>query len=87
MIRPVLTELALFLAPFVGYAIFLYVTRPRVFEREAWPIKTVAGLAIAALVLMLGSFLILAHFSGAPPGSVYEPAHLEDGKFVPGRTR
>jgi len=87
MIRPVLTELALFLAPFVGYAIFLYVTRPSVFEREAWPIKTVAGLTIVALVLMLGSFIVLAHFSGAPPGSVYEPAHMEDGKFVPGRTR
>ena len=35
MIRPVLTELALFLAPFVVYAIFLYVTRSNVFEREA----------------------------------------------------
>ena len=87
MIRPVLTELALFLAPFVVYAIFLYVTRSNVFEREAWPVRTLAGLVIAALVLMLGSFVILAHFSGAPPGSVYEPAHMEDGKFVPGRTR
>jgi hypothetical protein len=36
---------------------------------------------------MLGSFVYLAHFSGAPPGSTYEPAHMEDGKFVPGRTR
>jgi hypothetical protein len=30
---------------------------------------------------------VLAHFSGAPPGSTYEPAHVEDGQFVPGRTR
>ena len=29
MIRPVLTELALFLAPFVVYAIFLWATRAR----------------------------------------------------------
>ena len=36
---------------------------------------------------MIGSFILLAHFSGAPPGSIYEPAHIEDGKFVPGRTR
>jgi hypothetical protein len=42
-------------------------------------------LAICALVLMIGSFIYLAHFSGAPPGSTYEPAHVEDGKFVPGR--
>ncbi len=33
------------------------------------------------------SFLILAQFSGAPPGSTYVPAHVENGKFVPGATR
>ena len=87
MIRPVATELALFLAPFVAYAIFLVATRAKVFDRAAWPPKTLASLAIAALLLVLGSFLVLAHFSGAPPGSTYEPAHMEDGKFVPGRTR
>ena len=40
-----------------------------------------------SLVLMIGSFLLLAQFSGAPPGSTYVPAHVEDGKFVPGATR
>lgn len=87
MIRPVFTELMLFLAPFVVYAIFLVATRAQVFDRVSWPPKTLASLAIAALVLMLGSFLVLAHFSGAAPHSTYEPAHMEDGNFVPGRTR
>lgn len=87
MIRPVLTELALFLAPFVVYALFLLATRAHVLERTAWPPKVLAALAIAALVLMIGSFVMLAHFSGAPPGSTYEPAHVEDGRFIPGRTR
>jgi hypothetical protein len=87
MIRPVFTELVLFLAPFVVYAIFLVATRAQVFNRTSWPLKTLATLAIVALVLMLGSFIMLAHFSGAPPGSTYEPAHIEDGKFVPGRVR
>jgi hypothetical protein len=87
MIRPVLTELVLFLAPFAVYAIFLLVTRATVFDRESWPVQVVAGLVIAAVVLVLGSFVILAHFSGAPPGSAYEPAHMENGVFVPGRTR
>jgi hypothetical protein len=87
MIRPVLTELALFVAPFVAYALFLWVTRTNVLDRTSWEPKTLAALAIIALVLMLGSFVYLAHFSGAPPGSTYEPAHMEDGKFVPGRTR
>jgi hypothetical protein len=31
--------------------------------------------------------LLLAQFSGAPPGSTYVPAHIEDGKFVPATTR
>lgn len=87
MIRPVFTELALFVAPFVVYAIFLIATKSALLERASWPPKTVASLAIAALVLMIGSFVYLSHFSGAPPGSDYEPAHVEDGRFVPGRTR
>ena len=44
-----------------------------------------AGYPMAALVLMIGSFVVLAHWQGAPPGSTYEPAHIEDGQFVPGR--
>jgi hypothetical protein len=87
MIRPVLTELVLFLAPFAAYAIFLLATRVKVFDRASWPIKIIGMLLGAAVVLVLGSFVILAHFSGAPPGSTYVPAHMEDGKFVPGQTR
>jgi Family of unknown function (DUF6111) len=44
-------------------------------------------LAILSFVLVIGSFLYFANYTGAPPGSVYVPAHIEDGKFVPGRTR
>ena len=87
MIRPVLTELALFVAPFVAYALFLWVTKVALLDRASWPPKVLASLAIVALILMIGSFVILAHFSGAPPGSDYEPAHVEDGRFVPGRVR
>jgi hypothetical protein len=87
MIRPVFTELVLFLAPFVVYALFLIATKSALLGWASWPPKTLAGLAIAALLLMIGSFIYLSHFSGAPPGSTYEPAHVEDGKFIPGRTR
>lgn len=87
MIRPVATELILFLTPFAVYAIFLIATRAQVFDSTAWPPKTLATLAIVAFVLMVGSFLLLAHFSGEPTHSAYEPAHMENGKFVPGRTR
>ncbi len=87
MIRPVFTEVGLFLAPFVIYAAFLLATRAGVLQSDAWTLRRVAGLVIISLALVVGSFLVLAQFSGAPPGSTYVPAHVEDGKFVPGTTR
>jgi hypothetical protein len=87
MIRPILTELALFLTPFVIYAIFLWATKAGVLDPAHWSLGRIAWLVIASLVLMIGSFVVLAHFGGAPPGSKYEPAHFEDGKFVPGQTK
>ena len=87
MIRPVATEIGLFLAPFVLYAGFLIATRAGVMQPNAWTARRVAGLVIASLALMVGSFLILAQFGGSPPGSTYVPAHMQGGKFVPGTTR
>jgi len=87
MIRPVLTEVVLFLVPFVLYAVFLLAMRRRLFDPEHWPWSRIASLAIAALLLMLGSFIYFANHSGAPVGSKYVPAHVEDGKFVPGAIR
>ena len=47
----------------------------------------IAWLVIAALSLMIVSFVVLAHFTGAPPGSSYTPAHIEEGVLVPGTTQ
>jgi len=82
-----LTEVGLFLVPFALYAAFLVATRTGVLQPKAWSLPRLAGLVIVSLILMFGSFLVLAQFSGAPPGSTYVPAHIEDGKFVPGATR
>jgi Family of unknown function (DUF6111) len=87
MIRPILTEIGLFLTPFAIYAAFLVATRAGILQPAAWTMPRLAGLVIAALVLVVSSFLLLAQFSGAPPGSTYVPAHIEDGKLVPGTTR
>ena len=84
MIRPLLTEVALFLAPFAVYALFLWATQAGVVDAKAWTLPRLAWLTIIALVLMVGSFVVLAQFSGSPPGSVYVPAHLENGHLVPG---
>jgi hypothetical protein len=87
MIRPISTEVALFLIPFVVYALFLVATRRGLLDPAHWPLARLAWLVIAALVLMLGSFIWFATFGGAPPESTYIPAHVdENGTFVPGRS-
>jgi hypothetical protein len=87
MIRQIATELALFLVPFVAYALFLWATRTGALEVGAWSMPRVMWLTIAALVLVIASFVVLAQFGGAPPGSTYIPAHLENGRLVPGAQR
>ncbi|MFY9840692.1 MAG: DUF6111 family protein [Xanthobacteraceae bacterium] len=87
MIRPVATEIALFLTPFVIYAAYLAITRTAILQSSAWTMRRLTGLLVAALILVVGSFLLLAEFSGAPPDSAYVPAHIENGKLVPGTTR
>jgi hypothetical protein len=84
MIRPALTEIGIFLIPFAVYALFLMASRTGVLTQAAWPLHVLARLVLGALLLVVVSFVLLAHFSGAPPDSTYVPAHVEDGKFVPG---
>jgi hypothetical protein len=84
MIRPVLTEVAIFLIPFVAYALFLIATRSGVLASSSWPAHLVAKLVLGSLLLVMISFVFLAQFSGAPPNSTYVPARLEDGKLVDG---
>ncbi len=87
MIRPVAAEIVLFLLPFVAFAIFLWATKAGVMNPQSWPIRHVMALAIVALLLVVGSFIFFANFTGAPPNSTYIPAHMENGKFVPGTTK
>jgi len=84
MIRPVLTEFGIFLIPFAVYALFLIATRSGVLAQSSWPVHLVAKLVLGSLLLVIVSFLLLAHFSGAPPNSTYLPAHIENGRLVPG---
>ena len=87
MIRPVLTELVLFLAPFALYALYLLATKADLLHPESWPMATLVWLTIAALALMFGSFIVLAQWCGEPANSTYVPAHIENGKLVPGTTK
>ena len=84
MIRPALTEIGIFLIPFGVYALFLLATRSGVLAPSSWPIRLVARLVLGSLFLVILSLVLLAHFSGGAPNSTYIPAHVENGKLVPG---
>ncbi|MGO3933357.1 DUF6111 family protein [Rhodopseudomonas pseudopalustris] len=84
MIRAVLTEVAVFLIPFILYAAYLVITRSALTHRSSWPLRVVGWLLLSALMLVIVSLLLLVHYSGAPPGATYVPAHIEDGRLVPG---
>ncbi|HEV7636341.1 MAG TPA: DUF6111 family protein [Bradyrhizobium sp.] len=84
MIRPAFTEIGIFLIPFVVYAAFLLATRSGLLVQTSWPLHIIAKLAVGSLLLVVVSFVLLAHFSGASPNSTYIPAHIENGKLIPG---
>jgi len=84
MIRTVLTEVGIFLIPFAVYALFLFLTRSGVLVPDAWPLHMLAKLTAGALVLVIVSFVLLGSLPGSPPNSTYVPAHIENGRLVPG---
>jgi len=84
MIRQALTEIGVFLIPFAVYALFLIATRSGLLVQTSWPIHLVARLVLASLLLIILSLVMLANFTGSPPNSTYIPAHVENGKLVPG---
>jgi hypothetical protein len=84
MIRTALIEIGIFLIPFAVYALFLIATRSGLMAPSSWPVTIIARLLLGSLLLVLLSLILLAQFSGAPPDSTYFPAHLENGKLVPG---
>ena len=84
MIRPALTEIGIFLIPFGLYALILLATRSGLLVQKSWPIHLVARLLLGSRVLVILSLVLLANFSGGAPNSTYIPAHIENGKLVPG---
>jgi hypothetical protein len=87
MIRQFFTELMLFVVPFALYVAFLWATRAGVLHPESWQASRIATLTIVALALMAVGFFYFAEYTGAPVNSTYVPAHLENGKLVPGMNK
>jgi hypothetical protein len=86
MVRPLLYEVVLFLIPFFLYAVWLMGRRlnpvNRESWREGWRDAPLLALLLAAVVTTGIGLALVGHFGGAPAGSVYVPAHLENGKLV-----
>ena len=85
MTRILLQEVALFLVPYVLYAVLLTLRRDRVMDAEHW---TRAGMTLAVIgfALAIGGLLYLGLFGETHQGA-YVPPHMENGKPVPGGFR
>ena len=84
MIRTVAVEIGFFIIPFVLYAAYLVATRAGLLHPDSWSLWKVGALCAAAVALVVLGLVLFADFTGAPPGSTYIPAHVENGKLVPG---
>jgi hypothetical protein len=84
MLRFVAFDAIFFLLPFAAYALWLVVTRRTLTNVGDWEIRTIGYLALAGAVLVIGVLVAFVHLDSDEPGGVYVPAHLENGKIVPG---
>jgi hypothetical protein len=84
VIRLLSIEVALLLAPFVAYGLFVWATHEGLLHPEAWSIRVMAVLSLVAVALTVVGFVAIAQNSGGPAHSNYVPAHIENGKLVPG---
>jgi hypothetical protein len=73
-----LVEIGLFLSPFVIFVLW------RVAGTEGGPSVPMVAAAAFVLALLAGSLVWLSLHQALPPGTVYEPARLEDGRIVAG---
>ena len=83
--RLIAIEAALFLTPFVAFAVLLLLRRRALslglFREEAPMIE----LAIGGLVLVVFSLIALAAFHEGTAAGTYVPDRFENGRLVPGR--
>jgi hypothetical protein len=84
MLRAILEPLALFLSPFVVFAIYLVLRARYPLAIEHWTRGRVSTLTLIGLAIAVLGMLAFGLF--APRGQgVYVPAHIEKGVLVPGR--
>ena len=84
MIRAIAESVALFLVPFVLFALYLLLRRRNPASIDAWTDGSGAALALTGLALAALAIFVFGLFEDRPRGA-YVPAHIENGQLVPGR--
>ncbi len=82
MIRVLITQLILFLLPFILYAGYLFLTNK--LNKQAWIDAPRYWLIMSGLVVTVVGFLVMSQIHNNPLGGTYIPAHIENGVVVPG---
>src|SRR5260370_33735422 len=82
MIRQVVIELALFVAPFAAYVLFVWATREGVISVSTWSPTRLMWLTSAARALVIAGFVGLAQCGGAAAGATHCAAEMENGGVV-----
>ncbi|MBO0343873.1 hypothetical protein J0X15_01450 [Roseibium sp. CAU 1637] len=83
MLRVILSHAALFLLPFIGYAIWLWI-KNKTQTSETWRQGPMLHLALAGTVMVIVSLVFFSSFEQASKDADYRPSRLENGVFVPG---
>lgn len=84
MVRVLLFNAVFFVLPFAAYALWLAATRGTASGPADWTGRTILSLAVGGVVLMAIALVAFGSFRAAPPGGIYKPATIEDGRIVPG---
>jgi hypothetical protein len=87
MARVVLTNLALFVLPFLLYAAYIALAGSEEAQKEFWTRLPLLPLFVAGLLLVFVSLAVFATFSEQTAGKAYEPPVVKDGRIEPGRVR
>jgi hypothetical protein len=84
MWRAILEPALLFASPFAAYTIYLVLRRNYPFAMEHWTKSAVSTLTLAGLAIAVTGMIAYGILAPRHEGA-YVPAHIENGKLVPGR--
>lgn len=84
MLRSALDPLALFLSPFVAFAVYLVLRARYPLAVEHWTRGRVSLLTLIGLFIAAAGMFVFGVYAPRSKG-VYIPAHVENGALVPGR--